>query len=135
MDCSLNNNEFYYYRIKKYDNGSGNYVYRIDSCGPADPTYTNCHIDWDGTSSFSSSIAIAPEEANQPNCQVNLMGSTSNPVNIGTGPQPLNWMPDVTSAWSSANLPLMPATLNSCSHYHADNPTGGITTWDDRSVQ
>lgn len=82
-DCFLLNDDFYFFMIHNYTSGGNNY-YRVEYCGPDDPSYAGCTIfDPNGVAQFSSGWAEIAVESQVSGCQLHIMGTTSDKESFG----------------------------------------------------
>jgi hypothetical protein len=134
---------FVYFRINKIDGGAGNpNLYRISECGAQNPTYDNCDTEDNNETVFNNDFSLAYAE-NQPGqgapgaCQIRMMGSTADKVDIGTDDHPIDSQPDFQGSWSESGFSshLDGAT---CSrefvNVHGTN-NNEVATWDSDNAQ
>jgi len=130
--CGLSNG-YTFFEVYKYNHGSD--YYAGNDCGSSSD-YSICTLKFSLVPVYGPDFDALVAESNRSACENFLMGSSSNPANIGDTTNPAEVKHDIGDAWKSGEAlnPYSQDGSPTCGDYHKSLPHPNVvTTWDDRN--
>lgn len=127
--CADAGGTYVYFQVYEYQNPTNhNYYFGVFDCGTSG--YGSCTERKEQLAFYGDGRANGAETPFGKGCTQQIMGSPSNPVNIGTNVNPIEWQSSVGGSWGTKTLAAHYAT---CSHYKSAVTNTIVSAWDDRN--